>query len=71
MKNQPNKYGLREYSFEIGPMDDSGECVAIVGAEYSSVDPDEVFYSKQEVDELLAEKDAEIQQFKTPVTGKP
>ena len=22
MKNQPNKYGLREYSFEIGPMDD-------------------------------------------------
>ena len=42
-----NKYGLREYSFEIGSMDDSGETVAIVGQEYSSVSEDEKFYSKR------------------------
>lgn len=55
-----NKYGLREYSFEIGPMDDSSETVAIVGLEYSSVSEDEKFYSKEDVDTLIAGKDAEI-----------
>lgn len=59
-----NKYGLREYSFEIGPMDDSGETVAIVGQEYSSVSEDEKFYSKEDVDFLIAEKDKEIRHRK-------
>lgn len=55
---------LKEYRFEIGPMDDSSQCVAIVGIEYSSVSDDEVFYAKEEVDAALAEKDAEIQALK-------
>lgn len=59
-----NKYGLREYSFEIGPIDDSSETVAIVGIEYSSVSEDEKFYSKEDVDALLASKDAEILRLK-------
>lgn len=59
-----NKYDLREYSFEIGPMDDSGETVAIVGLEYSSVSDDEKFYSKEDVDSLIAGRDAEIRRLK-------
>lgn len=59
-----NKYGLREYSFEIGQIDDSSETVAIVGIEYSSVSEDEKFYSKEDVDALLASKDAEILKLK-------
>lgn len=59
-----NKYGLREYSFEIGSIDDSGETVAIVGIEYSSVSEDEKFYSKEDVDSLIASKDAEILRLK-------
>ena len=55
-----SKYGLREYSFEIGPMDDTSEAVAIVGIEYSSVSWDEKFYRKEDVDALLAEKEAEL-----------
>ena len=54
---------LREYSFEIGPMDDTSETVAIVGIEYSSVDSSEKFYRKEDVDKLLAEKDKEIKQL--------
>ena len=54
---------LREYSFEIGPMDDTSEAVAIVGIEYSSVSSDEKFYRKEDVDKLLAEKDKEIKQL--------
>lgn len=54
---------LREYSFEIGPMDDTSETVAIVGIEYSSVDSSEKFYRKEDVDALLAEKDKEIKQL--------
>ncbi len=64
MKKPLNKYGLTEYSFEIGPMDDSGECVSIVGIEYSDVSPDEVFYRKDDVDALLAAKDDEIERLK-------
>lgn len=48
-----NEYGLREYSFEIGPMDDTSETVAIVGSEYSSVSDSEKFYRKEDVDPLL------------------
>ena len=59
-----NKYGLREYSFEIGQIDDSSETVAIVGIEYSSVSEDEKFYSKEDVDALIASKDAEILRLK-------
>ena len=59
-----NQYGLREYSFEIGQIDDSSETVAIVGIEYSSVSEDEKFYSKEDVDTLLASKDAEILRLK-------
>lgn len=59
-----NKYGLREYSFEIGSIDDSSETVAIVGIEYSSVSEDEKFYCKEDVDSLLASKDAEILRLK-------
>lgn len=55
-----SKYGLCEYSFEIGPMDDTSEAVAIVGIEYSSVSWDEKFYRKEDVDALLAEKEAEL-----------
>lgn len=55
---------LKEYHFEIGPMDDSSQCVAIVGAEYSSVSEDEAFYAKEDVDAALAEKDTEIQALK-------
>lgn len=55
-----NKYGLQEYSFEIGAMDDSDRTVAIVGLEYSSVSEDDKFYSKEDVDALIAEKDKEI-----------
>lgn len=55
-----NKYGLQEYSFEIGSIDDSSETVAIVGIEYSSVSSLEKFYRKEDVDALLAKKDAEI-----------
>ena len=59
-----NKYGLQDYSFEIGPIDDSGETVAIVGIEYSSVSSLEKFYRKDDVDALLAKKDAEIRRLK-------
>jgi hypothetical protein len=59
-RDSMNKYGLMEYSFEIGPIDDSGETVAIVGLEYSSVSDDEKFYRKEDVDALIAEKDKEI-----------
>lgn len=55
---------LKEYHFEIGPMDDSSQCVAIVGAEYSSVSEDEAFYAKEDVVSALAEKDAEIHALK-------
>ena len=52
-----NEYGLHEYSFEIGPMDDTSETVAIVGKEYSSVSDTEKFYRKEDVDPLLAKRD--------------
>ena len=55
---------LKEYHFEIGPMDDSDQCVAIVGIEYSSVSADEAFYAKEDVVSALAAKDAEIQSLK-------
>ena len=55
---------LKEYHFEIGPMDDSSQCVAIVGIEYSSVSEDEAFYAKEDVMSALAEKDEEIQVLK-------
>ena len=61
---------LKEYHFEIGPMDDSSQwddssqCAAIVGVEYSSVSEDETFYAKEDVDTALAEKDAEVQALK-------
>lgn len=51
-----NEYGLREYSFEIAPIDDSGYTVAIVGREYSSVSDTEKFYRKEDVDRLLSRK---------------
>lgn len=51
---------LKEYSFEIGPIDDTSETVAIAGEEYSSVGSDEKFYRKEDVDKLIAEKDKEI-----------
>lgn len=54
---------LKEYSFEIGSIDDSSETVAIVGVEYSSVSNDERFYRKEDVDKLLIEKDKEIKQL--------
>ena len=54
---------LREYSFEIGSIDDTSETVAIVGIEYSSVDSSEKFYRKEDVDKLLTEKDKEIKQL--------
>lgn len=54
---------LKEYSFEIGSIDDSSETVAIVGVEYSSVSSDEKFYRKEDVDKLLNEKDKEIKQL--------
>lgn len=54
---------LKEYSFEIGSIDDSSETVAIVGEEYSSVNSDEKFYRKEDVDKLLIEKDKEIKQL--------
>ena len=54
---------LKEYSFEIGSIDDSSETVAIVGVEYSSVSSDEKFYRKEDVDKLLIEKDKEIKQL--------
>ena len=54
---------LKEYSFEIGSIDDSSETVAIVGEEYSSVSSDEKFYRKEDVDKLLGEKDKEIKQL--------
>lgn len=62
-----NQYGLREYSFEIGQIDDSSETVAIVGIEYSSVSEDEKFYSKEDVDALIASKDAEILRLKQAI----
>lgn len=62
-----NKYGLREYSFEIGQIDDSSETVAIVGIEYSSVSEDEKFYSKEDVDSLIASKDVEILRLKQAI----
>ena len=52
-----NEYGLREYSFEIGSIDDTSETVAIVGQEYSSVSDTEKFYRKEDVDPLLAKRD--------------
>lgn len=55
-----NEYGLREYSFEIGHIDDSSETVAIVGIEYSSVSDTEKFYRKEDVDPLLAKRDPVI-----------
>lgn len=48
-----NPYGLREYSFEIGAIDDSDEGVTIVGEEYSVVGFDEKFYRTEDVDALL------------------
>jgi hypothetical protein len=54
---------LKEYSFEIGSIDDSSETVAIVGEEYSPVNSDEKFYRKEDVDKLLIEKDKEIKQL--------
>jgi hypothetical protein len=54
---------LKEYSFEIGSIDDSSETVAIVDEEYSSVNSDEKFYRKEDVDKLLTEKDKEIKQL--------
>ena len=54
---------LKEYSFEIGSIDDSSETVAIVGEEYSSVNSSEKFYRKEDVDKLLAEKDKDIKQL--------
>lgn len=54
---------LKEYSFEIGSIDDTSETVAIVGIEYSSVSSDEKFYRKEDVDALLAEKNKEIKQL--------
>lgn len=54
---------LKEYSFEIGSIDDSSETVAIVGEEYSSVCSDEKFYRKEDVDKLLIEKDKEIRRL--------
>ena len=54
---------LKEYSFEIGSIDDSSETVAIVGVEYSSVSSDEKFYRKEDVDKLLNDKDKEIKQL--------
>ena len=54
---------LKEYSFEIGSIDDSSETVAIVGEEYSSVSSDEKFYRKEDDDKLLGEKDKEIKQL--------
>ncbi len=54
---------LKEYSFEIGSIDDSSETVAIVGVEYSSVSSDEKFYRKEDVDKLLGEKDKEIKRI--------
>lgn len=50
-----NPYGLREYSFEIGTIDDSDEGVTIVGEECSVVYSDEKFYRKEDVDALLEE----------------
>lgn len=57
------KVKLKEYSFEIGSIDDSSETVAIVGVEYSSVSSDEKFYRKEDVDKLLIEKDKEIKRL--------
>ena len=51
---------LKEYSFEIGSIDDSRETVAIVGEEYSCVYSDEKFYRKEDVDKLLGEKDKKL-----------
>ena len=51
---------LKEYSFEIGSIDDSSETVAIVGEEYSCVYSDEKFYRKEDVDKLLGEKDKKL-----------
>ena len=59
-----NKYGLEEYSFEVGPVDDSSETVAIVGIEYSSVSEDEKFYRKEDIDNLLAGRDVENRKLK-------
>lgn len=54
---------LKEYSFEIGSIDDSSETVAIGGVEYSSVSSDKKFYRKEDVDKLLIEKDKEIKRL--------
>ena len=54
---------LKEYSFEIGSIDDSSETVAIVGEEYSCVYSDEKFYRKEDVDKLLGEKDKKIRRL--------
>ena len=54
---------LKEYSFEMGSIDDSSETVAIVGVKYSSVSSDEKFYRKEDVDKLLIEKDKEIKRL--------
>jgi len=58
--NKLNNFGLREYSFEIGPMDDSDITVAIVGEEYSSVDDDEKFYRKEEADKVIADLQSKV-----------
>lgn len=60
---------LREYSFEIGSIDDTSETVAIVGEEYSMVCADEKFYRKEDVDKLLAEKDEKIKQLEYLLTS--
>ena len=54
---------LKEYSFEIGSIDDSSETVAIVSEEYSCVYSDEKFYRKEDVDKLLGEKDKKIRRL--------
>lgn len=61
--------GLEEYSFEVGSIDDSSECVAIVGQPYSSVSFDEKFYRKEDVDALITQKDAEIEALRSRVAA--
>jgi chromosome segregation ATPase len=50
-----SKYGLPEFRFEIGSMDDYSETVAIVGQEYSDVDSRDVFHSQEDVEAYIAE----------------
>lgn len=52
-----SKYGLPEFTFENGSIDDSSEPVAVVGQEYSSVNPWDVFHSKEDVETYISEKE--------------